>query len=91
MRPRFRGDAGKRRLIGALSSHSLLIREPSLAEAVVKVAALQELDPQAELITQGGCDSDIFLIIGPKTGMRNFAPSQMRRPLLVVVQNLKRK
>lgn len=70
MRPRFEGVAGRERLIEALSHHSLLIRERDLAAEVADVAVLQELDAQDELIAQGACDNDIYLIVSGELCVR---------------------
>ena len=59
---RFEGADGRRRLLEALRSQPL-IRDEGLATEFAKCVRLEEVPAGSTIITQGGSDSDLFLIL----------------------------
>ncbi|MEQ1513792.1 MAG: TIR domain-containing protein [Lysobacteraceae bacterium] len=61
---RFRGPEGRRRLVGALTKQKMVSGSVALAEALADLAELQEFEPGRALITEGGADNNLFLLLG---------------------------
>lgn len=60
---RFRGPEGRRLLVGALTKQKMVGGSLALAEALADLAALKEFQPGQSLITAGGADNSLFLLL----------------------------
>lgn len=60
---RFRGVAGKKRLIEALMGHPLLSGNQAASSAICRTLRLQELPANHQITAQGAQDNDLFFII----------------------------
>ena len=63
MRERFEGEAGRRRLVDALTQQKIVAGSVPLAEAIADVADLIEVSPGTTIITQDAYDNDVFFIV----------------------------
>lgn len=78
---RFRGDAGRPRLIEELLGSRLVDRNAELAELMVSGGDLQAFPPGAKLIEQGGDDNDVYIILaGEADVVVNGRPVAARGP-----------
>lgn len=66
---RFKGDDGKRRLREALKEQAIVRGDEVLAEAILSVAVVEEVDAGQILIRQGGSDNDVLLIVAGRTAV----------------------
>jgi CRP/FNR family transcriptional regulator, cyclic AMP receptor protein len=60
---RFRGEHGRRLLIDALLRQGLVNGQRDIAEAIAAKAALKQFAPGEKLITQGGADNELYLLL----------------------------
>jgi len=60
---RFKGDAGRRRLVDALLQQELVANERELAERLATAGELVQFLPGSTMIEQGGVDDDVYLLI----------------------------
>jgi CRP/FNR family transcriptional regulator, cyclic AMP receptor protein len=63
MKERFAGDSGRRLLVEALKDHKIVAGHADLAEQIASIGELIEVKKSATIITQGGDDNDVFLIV----------------------------
>jgi CRP/FNR family transcriptional regulator, cyclic AMP receptor protein len=63
---RFEGSDGRRRLIDALCSCSLVLGDTKVAKKIAKCVELQSYKPGSKIIEQGGSDNDLYFIISGK-------------------------
>lgn len=66
----FDGPAGKRRLIEAVKSQTLVAHDERLAKNIVKVAQLEHHESKTELMSQGALDNDLLLIVSGTVSIR---------------------
>lgn len=60
---RFKGAAGERRLVAALSSQDLVRGDEAVAEELAKVVTLHKINAGKKLISQHGKDNDLYFIL----------------------------
>jgi CRP/FNR family cyclic AMP-dependent transcriptional regulator len=60
---RFEGETGRPNLIEALCNQKIVAGNPELAERIADVGALVEISEGTTIITQGGEDTDVYLVI----------------------------
>lgn len=60
---RFEGPSGRPTLVDALLTQKLVQGDHPLAEAIASVAMLREVERDVAIITQGGSETDVFLIL----------------------------
>lgn len=60
---RFRGPEGRRLLVAALSKQKMVSGNAAMAEALADVATLEEFQPGGALITAGGPENNLFLLL----------------------------
>lgn len=60
---RFEGETGRPNLIEALRNQKIVAGNPELAERIADVGALVEISEGTTIITQGGEDTDVYLLI----------------------------
>jgi CRP/FNR family transcriptional regulator, cyclic AMP receptor protein len=63
MLSRFNGTDGQRLLVDAVRSQALVRGDDAVARALVDALTLLEIAPGAALISQGGTDNDLYLIV----------------------------
>lgn len=63
MKERFTGDSGRRLLLEALRDQKVVAGNSDLAERIASIGELVEVKKSAAIITQGGDDNDVFLIL----------------------------
>jgi CRP-like cAMP-binding protein len=66
----FSGREGKRRLLEALKSQTLISGNAELARAIAKIGILQHHPIGAELMQQGSPDNDIILIVAGEVAIK---------------------
>lgn len=60
---RFRGEAGRDRLISALRQQTIIHDNKNLSIELADQTEILQFEPEAELIIQGGADNDIYFIL----------------------------
>src|SRR5437764_1077166 len=68
--PDFSGRSGKRRLLEALKSQTLIRGSEQLARELLDCGKLQDHKSKDVLMSQGGQENDIFLIISGEVSIR---------------------
>jgi len=63
MKSRFAGDSGKRILPESLRDQKIVSGNPDLAQEIASVGTLVEVNAHTSIITQGGDDNDVYLIV----------------------------
>ncbi len=66
---RFKGEDGSRRLVVAMCKQHIVQDDEALAAALSSVAELKQFEPGEDIITQGGTDSDLYLILTGKVSV----------------------
>ena len=61
---RFRGPEGRRRLVSALTKQKMVGGSAPLAEVLADLVKLQEFEAGRALISAGGADNNLFLLLG---------------------------
>ena len=60
---RFRGEAGRPRLIWALRKQPILHDNETLSNELADQAEILQFEPEGELIAQDGTDDDLYFIL----------------------------
>jgi predicted nucleotide-binding protein len=63
MKNRFAGDSGRQALIDTLKDQKMVAGNAGLAEDIANIGELIDVKTGAAIITQGGDDNDVFLIV----------------------------
>jgi predicted nucleotide-binding protein len=68
--PRFRGAAGKARLLNAIRSQKIVGEEDAIAKGLAKVAIPFVLEADEELMAEGEFEDDVYFILSGKVAIR---------------------
>jgi CRP/FNR family cyclic AMP-dependent transcriptional regulator len=63
MKNRFAGDSGRQVLVDTLRDQKMVAGNADLAEEIARIGELIEVKTGTSIITQGGEDSDVYLIV----------------------------
>jgi len=69
LRERFEGDAGRVRLIEALSKQDIVQYDAALATALAEAGTLVTLAPGQNVVTQGGSDNSVFFLLAGEASL----------------------
>jgi CRP/FNR family cyclic AMP-dependent transcriptional regulator len=63
MKNRFAGDSGRHALVDTLKDQKMVAGNAELAEEIARIGELIDVKTDTAIITQGGDDSDVYLIV----------------------------